>query len=496
MLLTFNYKDDISKVEVAEATESAVYKAIGEKLGSLAADLPGSLLVDVPGYGWAEFNMQKRGTFIKDGVKYPSMYVTETSNCITGLSSSDYEPKYLTCINAESNSYKFYHLKPSASGIDATYGRIGSDRGEAFGVRDLQVPYPKHMFWIRYFEKLSKGYVDQTDIYLKKESKTAPKKKAAPAKEPVASGPSSELYHTLMRFAKHVVKETLVDSRITEAQVKEARRIYNELCTKVQVKAFNRWLMKLLVLSPRKIDSGKRQTVVSLLARSKDDFEDIILREESLLVAMETVVNGQSPAAEADYENSFAKFDIEVFEATQEQHDKVVAKLSDQLKPKVKKVYRVIPKAQKKKFDAYLKENHIRHVKELWHGSRNENWLSIIANSLQLNPNAQITGKMFGQGIYFAPSSMKSWGYTSYHGTHWARGTSSTAFMGIFAVAYGKPYSPDSTIHGRWIDKSFIESKGANCLHAEAAKTSLYNDEIVFYDEAAVCLNYIVEFSA
>lgn len=488
LTIIFTFRGEESFAEAAP-NESDVYREIGEKLGSLSREIPGTLYVDIPGYGEAQFDMKARGSYKVDGVKYPSMYVTEIHNTISGLAGSAYEPAYLTCINPESNSYKFYHLKPGTHGIDATYGRIGSERGEAFGVRDLQEPYPTYMYWIRYYEKLSKGYIDQTDIYL---SGAKPDKaKEKPSLK--ADGPSAELYDMLMRYAKHVVRKTLINENITEGQVREARLIYNELCKKVQLKAFNRWLMKLLVLSPRKIDTGRRQTVSDFLAKSKDDFADIILREESLLVAMETVIAGS--AGEKPVE-SFERYGIEVYEATDEQTEKVVARLSDQLKPLVKKVYRVIPKAQKARFDDYLKTHRVKKVKELWHGSRNENWLSIITHSLQLNPNAVITGKMFGQGIYFAPSSMKSWGYTSYHGSLWARGHQDTAFMGVFATAYGKPYSPDAGTYGSWIDKDFIESKHCNCLHAEAAKTGLRNDEIVFYDEAAVCLNYIVEFSA
>lgn len=491
MILRFTFNGDFAGEEtVASADESLVYEAIGKMLASFSKELPGTLDVEVEGHGEARFVMKARGFYIQDGIQFPSMYVTEDYSTIAGLLPGTYEPAYLTCINPESNNYKFYHLKPTSRGIDASYGRIGAERGEMYGVRDLQQPYPSYMYWIRYYEKLSKGYVDQTDVYLSASSAKPAKK----AKKGTASGPSAELYAMLMRYAKHVVKETLVNERVTIAQAKEARRLYNELCTKIQVKAFNRWLMKLMQVSPRRIDTGKNQKVGDFLARSKDDFADIIFREENLLIAMETVASGEAPAE--DTSESFAKYGIEVYEATREQTDKVISKLSDQIKPYVKKVYRVIPKKQHEKFNDYLKRNHIRHVKELWHGSRNENWLSIIANSLQLNPNAQITGKMFGQGIYFAPSSMKSWGYTSFQGTYWARGSSNTAFMGVYAVAYGKPYYPDAGTCGHWIDKAFVKSKGGDCLHAQAAKTGLRNDEIVFYDEAAVCLNYIVEFSA
>lgn len=475
-------------VEVQNDTKSDVYKEIGKFFYEMSKDIPGTVSVDVEGFGQAEFKLGKRGSYVKDGIEYPSMFVTEKKNSIIGLEPSDYSPAYLTCINPESNNYKFYHLKPCSQGINATYGRIGTNRGEMFGARDLLEPYPDYMYWIKYYEKISKGYIDQTEIYLKK---SKPQKRKAVQEN--AKGPSAELYDMLLKYAKHVVKEALIDDNITEKQVKEARKIYTELCKKVQLKAFNRWLLKLLVVSPRKIIGTGDFGVKSFLAESKNDFADIILREENLLIAMETVVNSNNSAEENS--NDFKSFSIEVYEATKEQTDKITSKLSPQLRPHIKKVYRVIPRKQKTKFDAYLKKNHINNIKELWHGSKNENWLSIITNSLQLNPNAQITGKMFGHGIYFAPSSMKSWGYTSYHGSYWAGGHSDTAFMGVYAVAYGKPYHPDINVRGSWIDKSFIDSKKCNCLHAEAGKTGLLNDEIVFYDEDAVCLNYIVEFA-
>ena len=116
--------------------------------------------------------------------------------------------------------------------------------------------------------------------------------------------------------------------------------------------------------------------------------------------------------------------------ATEKQKKEVIAHLSDRLKGKVHQVYRVINQKHKKRFNDYTEKRDIHQVKQLWHGSRNENWFSILENGLQLNPNAIITGKMFGKGIYFAPSSNKSWNYTSYRGTSWASGNSDTAFMG------------------------------------------------------------------
>lgn len=251
------------------------------------------------------------------------------------------------------------------------------------------------------------------------------------------------------------------------------------------VKGFNRQLLNLLSVSPRRTLS-----VNSLLAVTKDDFSRIIQREENLLTAMEALVHEPTQMVSNVHEG-FSKYGIEVYLATKSQKNEVLARLSDTLKPHVKNVYRVINSEHKKRFDAYVKQNSIQTVKRFWHGSRNENWLSIAVNGLKLNPNAVITGKMFGQGIYFAPSSMKSWNYTSFRGTSWAHGRSDTGFMGLYVTAYGNPnnvYDAHS-----FTQKSLVQN-GYNCVHAHAG-SSLRNDEIVFYSEDAMLLQYIVEFS-
>lgn len=114
---------------------------------------------------------------------------------------------------------------------------------------------------------------------------------------------------------------------------------------------------------------------------------------------------------------------------------------------------------------------------------------AIVENSLSLNPNAVITGKMFGNGIYFAPNSLKSWGYTS--GGYWTREMSNpTRFMGLYATAYGEPLNVSSP--GQY-SESKIGHHG--CVHAHAG-SYLRNDEIIFYNESAMLLTYLVEFTA
>ena len=399
---------------------------------------------------------------------------------------SDYKECYLTCINSESNNYKFYHMIPRITGIDVTYGRIGANKGEMFGERSISTPYPTYLYWIRYYEKLSKGYEDRSEIYLDTavvSPKATPIKKSSNKTKPAREA-SVALYNELLSFAKKLVKKSLVSQKITKKQVEKSRYYFRQMGTRKTVKGFNNQLLNLITVCPRNV-----RTVSDLLAKKPEDFKGIIEREEQLINAM-TVLTSDDNEFNLTADDVFAANKIDVFPATQKQIEEVKSHLSDSLKSKVKNVYRVIDNNKKEAFNNYLKKNNIKKVKCFWHGSKNENWLSIVLNGLQLNPNAAITGKMFGQGIYFAPSSAKSWGYTSYYGSRWANGRQGTAFMGLYATAYGKPY--DVTTAGRYT-QSFLNQNHCNCVHAHAG-SQLYNDEIVFYDENAMLLNYIVEF--
>ena len=457
--------------------ESGFYKEIGKLLPEM--NIPNTLYVSC-NLGNAEFSLKQRGSYVKDGETKASLYVTENYNSISGLIPSTYSEAYLTCVNPESNNYKYYWLKPTADAIHATYGRIGSERGEMFGTKDLKNPYEPHMFWIRYFEKLSKGYVDQSDIYLSKKPDDIPKKK-----EPVSTDStdvSAVLYQKLLRYSKHVVETKLINKEITFEQVKMSRKYFIAMGQRKTVKGFNNQLLKLLMVCPRKV-----RYVDELLASSKQDFPAIMDREENLIQAMEAVVTANLNPHQT---NSFADIDVEVYCANEKQKEQVLRHLDSSLKSKVKYIYRVIPGKQQKRFNEYIKKKNINNVRQLWHGSRNENWLSIAKNGLLLNPNAVITGKMFGNGIYFAASSVKSWKYTSYRGSYWANGTDDIAFMGLYAVAYGKPHDVQAPHH---FSQNELECLHADCVHAHAG-TYLQNDEIIFYDEDAIVMNYIVEF--
>ena len=449
-------------------TESVFYKELGMRLTQIAA--PATVIVYTDSGTEARYSLTKRsGTLL----------IQEGNNNISFPDSDHYPTVYLTCINEEHNNYKFYKLEEKNEECIATYGRIGTGRGELYGERSYK--YPLRMFWIKYYEKLQKGYIDQSDVYIVDEPENSSSDiKDAPQEEETVS---YKLYQKLMKLTRRTVETVCVSQHITEEMVKRTKSLLLQLYEASTLDEFNQILKQITTVNPRKV-----LCVQNLLAKSTEQFKEIVDREESLLSAMEAVAGHTS--AKTRINDGFAKNDILIKIATDKQKDKVLSKLDPSLRRKVLNVYRVDSKRHKERFEKYCDQNHISEIKGLWHGSRNENWVSIIKQGLLLNPNAIITGKMFGNGIYFAPGSTKSWNYTSGNGAYWTGGTSPVAFMGLYATAYGNPL---------YVACAHSYSKrslsGKNCVHAKAG-LQLRNDEIIFYDESAMVLQYLVEFAA
>ena len=482
MITTIKW-NEYTIIEDLNTNESDFWKGVGKHL--LEIPVPNILKVSCD-LGTAQFEIKQRGYFYKGENKMPSMFLVEEYNDIVGLETSTYEEKYLVCINEKTDgghgNYKFYHFKPIYNGIDCEYGRIGETSGR-YGARKVKEPYPTYIFWLRYYEKLSKGYEDKSEYYLAPKLEKNSKESKTKALKKTVDTISSQLYTMLLSFAKGYIRKTCVSTIITEKMIEKSKELYEELSKQTTVETFNSKLKELLQVAPRKVFSIKE-----LLAKNENDFVNIMDREDTLIKSMQAV-NGDLEETEIF---DFSK-KIVVKEPTEKQKEMVLNQLDDNLRGKVRRIYRVYNQDRKKAFEDYIEKNHISKKKMLWHGSRNENWLSIIDNGLLINPNAVITGKMFGYGIYFAPNCKKSWGYTSSSSAYWTRENKEVAFMGLYNCAYGNPMIAKSA---RDYDEETLRRNNCDCVHAKSSYGFLYNDEIIFYNESAMNLEYIVEFNA
>jgi poly [ADP-ribose] polymerase len=236
-----------------------IYEEVGKFFPLIA--IPSTLeaiVNDGTGNYTLRYEAKQRGSYIKDGVTIPSMFVTVKKDEVlksfsSELNFSNLKECYLTCINFESNNYKYYHMTPTTNGIEVEYGRIGSEAGEMFGKRNVQNPYHPSLYWVRYYEKLSKGYTDNSKAYLTTKVRKSPKKATEDKNESNTEETSSkvseveaELYNILFAYSKNHVRPHLVSDKITAGQVANAKKIFTALCNRKTVKGFNNQLMKLM----------------------------------------------------------------------------------------------------------------------------------------------------------------------------------------------------------------------------------------------------------
>ena len=400
---------------------------------------------------------------------------------------TDYKPKYLMMVTADANNNKYYRMVPNGDGTwTAEYGRVGANPQKA--------TYPLAQWEKKYNEKVRKGYVDQSDLVedLIQEKKTDKDK----TYKEIENEAIREIVQKLQDMANRAIKDnyTISSEKVTQAMIDEAQNILTELLTIKTVKTFNDRLIKLFGVIPRKMSNVK-----DYLASKADDFGDIIQKEQDLLDVMKgQVVQKAAIDKEEKPLNDctiLEKLGLEFEECDKKDLARIKSCLGSEAS-RLNRAWKVTNKATRERYEKFVKENDIKETKLLFHGSRNENWWSIIQTGLVLKPtNAVITGKMFGYGIYYAPSARKSMGYTSLSGSYWARGNSNVGYMALMDVAYGPPYDVyvfDSKYYNFNYEALQKACPGANCLHAHAG-SMLRNDEIIIYKEEQCTIKYLIE---
>ena len=394
-------------------------------------------------------------------------------------------PTYLIMVTAENNN-KYYNCFPEGDNFRVEYGRVNSTK--------TITNYPMSKWEAQISSKIKKGYKDVTDLKtaLVEEIKTDGTKYKDIENESVR-----RIIEKLRSLARDTVKKnySVSSASVTEEMVYEAQLVINNLISIKSVNKFNDELLKLFEIIPRKMDN-----VRSYLIKSIDEIDKVISREQDLLDIMRGQIVTKSTATEnkaKEIDNSgitiLDEMGITMRECTPEE----INEIKDCMKESshhFSRAWRVDNISTRKKYEEFIKAYNIKNTKLLFHGSRTENWFSILKTGLKIRPtNAITTGAMFGFGSYFAPKCQKSIGYTSLGGSYWAGGKDNTAYMALFDTAYGKPYNVynfDSKYYSMSFDKLPV---GCNCLHAHAGNGMLRNDEIVYYKTEQMTIKYLIE---
>lgn len=152
---------------------------------------------------------------------------------------------------------------------------------------------------------------------------------------------------------------------------------------------------------------------------------------------------------------------------------------------KIKKVYEIKIGSM---HTAYQKVGlPIGNVMELWHGTKCSNLLSILKIGLIIprSSSGHVTGRMFGDGLYFSDQSTKALNYAT---NFWSGGGSTRRiFMFLADVAMGKSYTPSG-----W--SSNLPKRGYDSTFAKGGQSSVSNNEMIVYKTNQANLKYLIEF--
>ncbi len=397
------------------------------------------------------------------------------------------------------NNNKFYDMRENTDGtFTVTYGRVGS--------AGTQNTYSIGEWNSKYKEKIRKGYKDQTRLFANVVEEEATKHLA------IDDATVEALIQELMRCARKSIRHNYMVSAedVTRQQVAEAQAVLDSLVARVKkgmrTKYFNDKLLELYQVIPRRMSHVKDHLISK--PKTEKDYEairDMLAKEQDTL----DVMRGQVDINEQQKED--AKTDtpqekmtlleamgIQIEPVDSKELTKMIKRKMGADKDKFKRAYKVINLKTQQDFDKHLETTKNKKTELFWHGSRNENWMSIMTSGLVLRPaNAVITGKMFGYGLYFADKFKKSLNYTSHWGAYWTGGTSKKAFLALYDVHVGKQLKIKD--HGSWcyeLNEKNLKKRGKNydSLFAEGG-ADLINNEYIVYNQAQSTIRYLIEIS-
>jgi len=372
------------------------------------------------------------------------------------------------------NNNKFYLMEEIDSfSWKATWGRVGSAGStKVYSSRDWDK---------KYYEKLNKGYSDITSLVsISKDEKQFDIN--------IQNQDVKSLVEFLQKCAKQTIKDNyLVEvGSVTEKQLNAAQSLVDELVKlakqPLKIDLINEKLLELYKTIPRKMSNVKDYLI---RYDNLEFFQKLISNEQSLLDTLSTQVQNNEQKETSNLKDFGISIDIASDEDRQRIKDETDFNLTNH---KVFKITNFETESKMIKGKTRL----------LYHGSRNENFWSIIQTGLKIKPAGAIhTGSMFGAGQYFASKALKSIGYTSLKGSCWSNGNSNKAYLAIFEVNLGKswkvvgPKKPyESWMSG--INLSKVKSKGYDSVFAKGG-ADLRNDEYIIYENNRCTIKYLIE---
>ena len=278
---------------------------------------------------------------------------------------------------------------------------------------------------------------------------------------------------------------------VTVDAINEARGILSDIQPVVEKGAFQdsrwrNWLNEYLTLIPQ--DIGMRRATPERLfgdLKMLSSQNDILDSLESSYEASKDIPqtdDGEEKELESVFDVELGSVDTQTFNRIRDKYHKTRKDMHVCSHLDVKKVFSVRIADMAKAFEIGAK---VGNLHEFWHGTSVANVLSILKSGLHKSPpsSAKVTGKLFGNGIYFAKDSTKSLNYSA---GYWSGQKNNNCYMFLSDVALGKHYTPK---YGERLPKI-----GYDSTWAKPGISGIHNDEYIIYNENQCNLTYLIEF--
>lgn len=420
---------------------------------------------------------------------------------------------YLVCVDSRTNKNKFYEITENDNGsLDVAYGRVKSELDDNDNKPKIQPKVVRHHYeaWEKNFdslknEKINKGYKDETALRMKKEvsSDKVTELSYKSVEDPVVQAALDRMIESSRMFISRnysITADKITQKMIDEGQYDLAR--LSDIAannTPAALYEFNKTLEELFMDIPRAMKNVRDYT-----AKSTDDFDKIIQREGAMLDNLKGAIQITQPVAANDNNKDMTVLEargLTMRQVTYKEEDRITDHLGKDYQGDVERrfvrAFAVENLKTRANYEQYKKDHHIspKGVKLFYHGSKVENWYSIMSTGLSLNPDARTTGKMFGQGLYFAPECRKALNYMDVKGARWNSGQQETGYTAIFSVALGKAYEPNRILGSNFTGKDLPDGCGSVFASKKNPHLGLMNDEYIVFDQNACTIKYMMEMS-
>ena len=331
---------------------------------------------------------------------------------------------YLLKLEADQNHNRYYRMVQEGDRFKIEMGRIGA--------RPVCMVRPMTLWDTTYQKKIKEGYEDRSefcDVSVEKNQNY----------KPIPDFVVAELMEYLQKEANQILEKsyTISWTDVNEHMLKDAQSLINQIGGSVE--GCNQILLKLFVVIPRKM-----QNVQEMLAHTHKEIPEIIQREQDLLdvLRFKCKQNVQKGKTATPSETILDALGITIRECTYGENQQILKHLGKESQKYFKRAFRVQNIQTERRFYEWMSENGYtkKDIHCYFHGSKNQNYLGLLSEGPLLNPDAPITGKMFGYGIYLAPRAKKSINYTDISGSVWAKGKKHRAYLAVYKTASNMHY--------------------------------------------------------